>query len=102
MTDESNFIHSTTLYLGYAVCKEKFYALDVGQEECKGKRKRKKKTKNQMAIPFLPVRESYPVHPGAGKDTLLWSVVDDSRFWPSSMQLKPRVCSVAGTQCPAS
>lgn len=52
MTDESNFIHSTTLCLGCAVCKEKYYAMGVGQGDCNGSNRKKKA---QKAMPSLSV-----------------------------------------------
>lgn len=45
MTDENNFFHLRTLYLECAVCKEKYYAMGVGQEDYKAM-----KEKNTLAF----------------------------------------------------
>lgn len=39
MMDENNLIHSTDLYLGYALCKEK-YAVGVVQEDYEAKKQK--------------------------------------------------------------
>lgn len=51
MTDENNLIHLRTLYLECAVCREKYYAMGVGQEDYKAKKQENTLAFTELILP---------------------------------------------------